>query len=58
MILAELHLQNYKQYGGEHRIEFPAQGIVGGIGANGVGKTTLFEAIEWALYNPPEIKNA
>jgi len=58
VILAELHLENYKQYAGEHRIEFPPQGIVAVIGANGVGKTTLFEAIEWCLYNPREIENA
>ena len=58
MILAELFIQNYKQYAGEHRIEPPAQGIVAVIGANGVGKTTLFEAIEWCLYNPREIENA
>ena len=56
MILVALRdLSNYKQFAGEHRIEFPAQGIVGVIGANGVGKTTLFEAIEWCLYNPREI---
>ncbi len=58
MILTELFIQNYKQYAGEHRIEPPASGIVAVIGANGVGKTTLFEAIEWCLYNPSTILNA
>jgi len=58
MILAALEIKDYKQYVGEHRIEPPAQGVVGVIGANGVGKTTLFEAIEWCLYNPLAIANA
>ncbi len=54
MILLSLELENYRQYRAE-RIEFPERGIVGVVGANGVGKTTLFEAIEWALYAPREI---
>ena len=58
MILTEIQIENYKQYAGEHRIELPPRGIVAVLGANGVGKTTLFEAIEWCLYNPREIENA
>ncbi len=58
MILAELLIENYKHYAGEHRIELPPHGVIGVIGANGVGKTTLFDAIEWCLYNPREIENA
>ena len=54
MILLSLELENYRQYRSE-RIEFPERGIIGVVGANGVGKTTLFEAIEWALYAPREI---
>jgi len=57
VILAELEIQNYKQYAGEHRFEFPATGIIAIIGPNGGGKTTLFEAIEWCLYNPSTIAN-
>lgn len=57
MILVELDIENYKQYAGHHRIEFPSEGAVGIIGDNGAGKTTLFEAIEWCLYNPREIPN-
>ena len=49
MILSKVHITNYKQYGGSHDIEVPQVGTIGVIGVNGVGKTTLFEAIEWAL---------
>ena len=58
MILTQIEITNYKQYGGHHVIEIPQQGAIGVIGANGVGKTTLFEAIEWALYSPSSIKAA
>ncbi len=58
MILTRVRITNYKQYGGNHTIEIPQAGTVGVIGTNGVGKTTLFEAIEWALYSPSSIKAA
>lgn len=57
MILSRLQIENYKQYAGEHDLAIPAQATIGVIGANGVGKTTLFEAIEWCLYNPSTIEN-
>lgn len=55
MIVATLVIENYKQYAGEHTVEFPSQGIVAVTGQNGAGKTTLFEAIEWCLYGPRSI---
>lgn len=58
MILSQIEITNYKQYGGHHLVEIPQQGAIGVIGTNGVGKTTLFEAIEWALYSPTSIKAA
>ena len=58
MILVAIELENYKQYVGSSRIEFPREGIVAITGANGAGKTTLFEAIEWCLYCPRSISQA
>lgn len=58
MILVAIEIENYKQYAGNSRIEFPREGIVAITGANGAGKTTLFEAIEWCLYCPKSIAQA
>lgn len=58
MILVAIELENYKQYAGTCRIDFPREGTVAITGANGAGKTTLFEAIEWCLYCPRSISQA
>lgn len=57
MIINRVSITDYKQYVGEQTIEIPSLGTIGVIGANGVGKTTLFEAIEWCLYCPSTIRN-
>jgi DNA repair protein SbcC/Rad50 len=46
--LNSLHLQNFRQHA-DTRIEFDS-GLTGIIGPNGSGKTTILEAIAWALY--------
>jgi exonuclease SbcC len=46
--LNSLHLVNFRQHA-DSRIEFDA-GLTGIIGQNGSGKTTILEAIAWALY--------
>ncbi|MBU1994144.1 SMC family ATPase [bacterium] len=48
MILSKLHLENFKKYTA-FDIEF-GEGLVGIIGKNGSGKSTIFEAILFALY--------
>ena len=58
MIISRLEITNYKQFAGEHVIDFPDSGAVAIIGHNGAGKTTLFEAVEWVLYGPKSIRNS
>ena len=48
MILSKLHLENFKKYT-TYDIEF-GEGLIGIIGKNGSGKSTIFEAILFALY--------
>jgi exonuclease SbcC len=48
MILNTLRLANYKQYG-HLELEF-REGLVGIIGKNGAGKSTIFEAILYCLF--------
>ena len=48
MILTKLHLENFKKYTA-FDIEF-GEGLVGIVGKNGSGKSTIFEAILFALY--------
>ena len=51
MRLHSLHLVNFRQHA-DTRVEFDL-GLTGIIGPNGGGKTTILEAIAWALYGQP-----
>ncbi len=48
MILTSLQMTNYKKYR-DHTLQF-AEGLMGIIGRNGSGKSTIFDAIAFALY--------
>ncbi len=52
--LISLDLTNYRRFR-RATLEFP-EGVIGILGLNGVGKSTIIEAIAWALYgNQPTI---
>ena len=48
MILKTLVLKNFRKFKNA-AVEFP-DGVTGVVGLNGVGKSTIFEAIAWVLY--------
>ena len=50
MILKSLTLVNFRKFKNS-TIDFP-DGVTGVVGLNGVGKSTIFEAIAWVLYGP------
>ncbi len=48
MKLVSMELKNYRRY--EHQIITFPEGLIGIVGKNGTGKSTLIEAIAWCLY--------
>lgn len=48
-----LKLANFRCYDQERTFTFPCHQVIRLQGKSGIGKTTLFEAIQWVLYNYP-----
>src|SRR3972149_2456713 len=56
MRLLSLDVENFRQHKAT-RLEF-LPGVTGIIGKNGSGKTTVLEAIAWALYGAAAVRGA
>ncbi|DAC71926.1 MAG TPA: SMC family ATPase [Thermoplasmata archaeon] len=56
MILKSIRLKNFRKFK-DSFIEFP-DGVTGVVGLNGVGKSTIFEAVAWSLYGPVAARTA
>jgi len=48
MILKSIRLKNFRKFKDSY-LEFP-DGVTGIVGLNGVGKSTIFEAMAWVMY--------
>lgn len=50
MRLIELSLRNFRSYFGEHKFDFRARRLIAIVGPTGAGKSTILDAITFALY--------
>ena len=54
MRLRSLAIRNYRSIR-RLQVEFP-EGLLGIVGHNGAGKSSLLEAVAWALYGTPAVR--
>ncbi len=55
----DLRLRNFRSYAGEHRFEFAERSLVGIVGPIGSGKSSILDAVVFALYGrTPRIATA
>lgn len=55
MKLLSLKLKNLRQHA-DTEVVFPASGVIGIVGSNGGGKSTILEGAAWALYGTAAIR--
>lgn len=55
MRLIRAHLSNFRQHR-DSIIHFPPAGVIGIVGTNEAGKSTILEGIAWALYGAPALR--
>jgi DNA repair exonuclease SbcCD ATPase subunit len=52
LFLRKVELSNFRVYGNSYTFDLPpSPGVTLIVGANGLGKTTFFDGVEWALTN-------
>ena len=55
MKLVNIHIQNFRSHANT-RINFPDQGVTALVGANESGKSSVLEAVEWALFGAAALR--
>ena len=49
MRIKELNIRNFRIFKGDYKLDFQDKNLIIIYGNNGNGKSTMFDAIEWAI---------